>query len=374
LLELVVEDNSLDDELERWVVATADPRLSYARSSERRDVVANFDAALSRARGRYVAFVGDDDCATSALVDVAQWALKEDLEAVVPSCRAYYLWPGTMYQLDGPRFAGTLTVPAFTGVVRSVDPLRELDRCLRSGGTSFGLMPRAYHGLVLRERLEDIRARAGTSFPGPSPDMSSAVALSLGVRRACAVDFPLFVDGASPPSTGGMGAAKRHEGALEDKEFLPVASVSGWSTVVPRFWSGTTIWAEDVVQALRAFSRQDLLQSFNVGRLHARCLVFNRSYSTVTVQNFMPAVASCNRSPLNDLAECAAGFFGAWIERADSLVRRYGRRIGLGGGRVWAGIRDVEQATSTFLRSDAYVRALNDRHPCALWGLGGKST
>src|SRR5207245_10819585 len=102
-------------------------------------------------------------------------------------------------------------------------------------------MPRAYHGIVLRERLEEVRAQAGTSFPGPSPDMASAVALSLRITSVAAVDYPIFVDGASPRSTGGMGAAKQHEGALEDRDFLPSSSVKGWSRVVPRFWSGTTI-------------------------------------------------------------------------------------------------------------------------------------
>src|SRR2546427_379615 len=157
LMEVVVEDNSVHEELERWVRAHGDSRLSYARTSQQRDVVANFDAALSRARGHYVAFIGDDDCATPGLVEAAKWAYDRGYEAVVPLCRAYYLWPGTFYRFDGRRFAGTLTVPAFRGSTYSVNPLRELDHCLRSGGTSFGLMPRAYHAIVLRCSLQEDR-------------------------------------------------------------------------------------------------------------------------------------------------------------------------------------------------------------------------
>jgi len=60
-IEILVMDNASTDETPTIVAGFADPRVRYHRQSENLGVVGNWGDGLSRARGEFVAFLGDDD-------------------------------------------------------------------------------------------------------------------------------------------------------------------------------------------------------------------------------------------------------------------------------------------------------------------------
>ena len=117
-----------------------------------------------------------------------------------------------------------------------------------------------------------------------------------------------------------MGAAKRHIGRLEDQPFLPADSVAAWSDLVPRFWSGPTIWAEDVVQALTAVGRSDILREFNAPKVHARCMALHPQWWRLTLPNLLRACRETGIGPLRGLGSFSYHYGETWLARARALV------------------------------------------------------
>jgi glycosyltransferase involved in cell wall biosynthesis len=285
--EIVVHDNS-DDENLRYAFKEfqSDNRLHYYYRHERMGVNDNFTLATEASHGEYVCFIGDDDGVTEEILLAANWAKDNNLDALYPSGMAHYLWPDVERQIYGKTDSGTLMLENFSGKIKHIKPEIEIIRCAKDAGQNFHSLPRSYFGIVKKSVLERVKIKTGSYFPGPSPDLSSAVAVALLANRIVDINYPLFIHGTGAKSFGGLGLDKKHIGRLEDWPHLSKQHIDNWSLIVPRIFSGETIWAEDVVQALRATDREDLLKYFNVPLLHAMCLVFHPDYIPNILENY----------------------------------------------------------------------------------------
>lgn len=272
--EIVIQDNSDTNTLEATVAAWGDARIRYAYRRERLPIDLNCEAAVRQARGTYVCMLGDDDglLLDESLRMLAQ-AASAGVDAVVPSA-SFYAWPGLTHATWGS-VGGRLDAARWNGQVRPVDVAGELRRTLRWCGTrGLGTMPRVYQGFVAREALERLRVRAGTAFPGPSPDMANAVGLCAVVSRAVAIDYPFIVMGHSAGSGGGMGAARQHQGDIRAQPHLPPDTADRWDPRIPFFWSGPTIYAQSIVDALARLDPPVPDAVPSMPSLYASCLVF----------------------------------------------------------------------------------------------------
>ncbi len=282
-LEVVVQDNSDDDKAETGLkLLASDSRLRYNRSREKLSMSDNFAEGLRLSTGEYIAFLGDDDGINPELMAAVRWAKAKGLDAVVGSPSAKYYWPDVAFTLYGGALSGSLAVKPFTGRVDYPDPGVEILRCVHNAGLGFGKLPKIYHGAVRREFMEKVLDGTGTYFPGPTPDMSGAVAVANYVRRYAYVDYPLFISGTGKRSGGGTGAAKKAEWTIESVPWFSRQHVEAWSDLVPRFCNATTLWSEDVIQALKAVGRGDRLKNYNALYLYARCLVLHPTQKAKT--------------------------------------------------------------------------------------------
>jgi hypothetical protein len=352
-LQVVVQDNSDADDLETWARGITDSRLVYSRVAEPLDVVANFSAGMASAQAEYVTFLGDDDGLNPEVADAALWAREHDVDVLLDGLAARYYWPDQEFRYYGKASAGSLELRSFGGRVSWPSPAHELARCARAGGVRFFDLPRAYYGLVKRTCLETVRRQAGSYFPGPSPDLASSVALAASVSRVCKVDYPLFIPGTGRRSTGGLGAMKQHIGRLEDWPHLPQESVRKWSPIVPRFFSGPTIWAEDYVQAATAMGRTDLLNDLNLGLLHAICLVGNPQFTPLILRNLFPALHHCGQSVIRGILDLLVGYCLQWKDRGVSVLRHAAVHAQVLGFKRIGGVTnifDAVQVHSAYLR------------------------
>jgi len=343
-MELVVQDNSDDGELEEFAGTLHDPRVKYNRDRDKVDANRNFERGAELATGRYITFLGDDDGVNPELLDAVSWCDAMGIEAIVTSRPAQYRWPDHRYRYYGSAFSGSLELSAFTGTVAWPDPDEELRSCARAAGGSAARLPRVYYGAVKRSSFDAVRDRTGTYFPGPSPDLSSAVALGTVVKRICWVDYPLFVPGASGRSMAGLGSVKKHIGRLEDWPHVPAKAVRDWSPLVPRFFGGPTIWGEDVVQALKAAGREDLLAEFNIPLLHAICAVFHPKEISITLRNFYRALGQARKGRLRGTMEFLGSCVSIFILRCRKLVERIRWDSARPPGRRVKGVKDIEEA------------------------------
>lgn len=320
---MVVQDSSDSRDLCEWIrILGSDHRLVYNFSPTPLSMTENFDQGVSLASGEYVCLIGDDDGVSPQIVEAAQWAKANDIDALVPEQRAHYGWPDLRQRYHGAAKAGVLELWPFSGGAKLVDPEQELRKCAKHAAQQFAYLPRVYYGLVRRTCMQELRRQTGTYFPGVSPDLAAAAGVASFVHSVCIVDYPLFVPGSSAGSNAGLSSLKKHVGRLEDQSQLPKRYVQNWSALVPKFYSVQTIWAEALVTTLRLTQRTDVVSDFNVPLLHAMCVVFNPRYSWLVLSNLIRALRAQRRNLVVGVSRFGYEYLRTWGLRARALYNR----------------------------------------------------
>lgn len=285
-LEIVVVDNGFGNELSNWIEKLTDSRLLYHRIVGWVSVIDNFETGLKIANGNYLCTIGDDDGVNPEIMEVVKWADNEKFDAIIPSLSADYSWPDLKLKYYGSVRSGLLRWNKVYKSPFKPNLNEEVLKCMKSGGQSFGFMPKIYYGIVKKDCVDEIVKKAGRFFLGVSPDMCASVALACIVKNPICVDYPVFVPGSSAKSTAGSSGMKQHHGSLSEQKHLPANCEDSWPIEVPMFFAVQTVWSQSAIATIKALHRLDYLKVFNHERLHALCLVFNHKYSDKVVRNY----------------------------------------------------------------------------------------
>jgi glycosyltransferase involved in cell wall biosynthesis len=277
-IEIIVQDNS-DDNLTSDLIKSLkyDFRLIYNHIRGDLKMVNNFSIGFELSKGEYVTFIGDDDAVTSELIDAVLWAKNKNLEALVSSSIPKYYWPDIKHKLYGNSFSSSTMIKSFTNEIIYPDPIEELNNCASISGMNLCKLPKAYHGVVKRNLFSIIKKKTGTYFPGPTPDMSSAVALATIIKKYIYLDYPLYISGTGKTSGGGAGTEKKHDWKLNKIPWLSKKTIDLWSDLMPYYASGTTLWAEGFIQAITSMNFK-IKNKFNYSYLYGRCLANDKNY------------------------------------------------------------------------------------------------
>lgn len=344
--EIVVCDNSVQpraDEFRaafgahRSVVYHADP-MPVSQSD-------NYERAVAMATGDYVTMIGDDDGVAWGLLQIADWMDRHDIDAFFPGF-SVYLWPGVSARFAAPNEDGRLSFGPRASP-RLVDAQGQRKAVLASGSTSLENLPRLYYGLVRRTCLDRVRADAGAFFPGPSPDMANAFALSYVVGKLAVAELPVFIAGNSRKSAAGMGLRGHHVGEIPGLPFLPRNTTEKWNPGIPYFWSGQTIWCQSAFTAAAAMGRAAEFEGENSYRkLYARALVFQPGFAMRTVRALRARHPGLGRQVI-ELAVTTTIAASLWFSRVSGFIRRRLRaRAGpVASGTQVQGLPSVTDAT-----------------------------
>lgn len=275
ILEIVVQDNSDDNKLiTTYLTTNKDKRISYYHTTQKLSQTGNSDQAVLNAKGEYICFIGDDDGVMPYIVEVVQWMKKENIE-VVKSYKPNYSWPGLQSTYMETDKTGVLKHKDFTYKTIEVNLKEVLNHNLSRGGAAINKLPCLYHGIVSKRVLEKIYTKTKSFFPGPSPDMANAIALCFFANKFVYTHFPVVVSGKSSSSIGGKGVLHQHVAKIDDVKHLPENTKREWTTKIPKFWTGPTIWAESVVKSLEACGQKEKIKKLNFTHLYAYLMVFN---------------------------------------------------------------------------------------------------
>lgn len=268
-IELVIQDNS-DDNKDFLVYLD---KLNYSfiiynHTSGQIPMSVNSDKAVLNSTGEYICFLGDDDGVTQRIVEGVHWMKENGVEAVKPVVPSYY-WPDAKEGRDINQSA-TIFYKKYDGKVRYLSAYDELIKVLKAGIPDRGDLPLAYHAIVSREAMDRIYNKCGTYFPGNSPDIANAVALSLVVKKYAIVNSPWTISGKCVFGGGGVSApGKKYPPDISDMSwFLPDAE-KHWDKLIPRIAVGETIWPESAISALKKMGREDLLEIINLKKLYS---------------------------------------------------------------------------------------------------------
>lgn len=317
-VELVIQDNS-DDNTD-FVVYLNNLKYNFIKYDYTHGQIPmseNSDKAILNSTGEFVCFLGDDDGLTRYALNCARWMKNNGVEAVKSSTINYY-WPD-ISQGSQKKPTSVLKYNTFTGKVSNLSPLNELEKVLKKGITDRGRMPLVYHSIVRRDVLDKVYNLVGTFFPGNSPDISNAVALSLTVNKYAYIDFPLAFSGWSVFHGGGVHATgkKGHPEINEVPWFRP-NSDQNWDKRVPRVAAGAFIWADSAISALNKMGAGHLYKEINFNKMYASFVVNNPSY----IQR------------VKDVYTDKIGYFMCYYfitvkKYSDALCRRVGWSLGL---------------------------------------------
>lgn len=279
-IELIIQDNSdLDSNHDFLSLLNTikDPRISYSYTRDDLSVVENCDRAVAKSKGEYVTLIGDDDIFSKHLIQFIEICRNTSVDAFLP-VKATYTWPDVQPRFYKNKLSGIFRVTHFSGKTKKIDVNTILQRVIKLGGTQILNLPCIYHGAIKRTVLEQIFKESGSYFPGPSPDMANAIALCKFVKNYIVIDIPLIISGHSVSSAGGQGAQGQHFGDISKVKHLPKDTATNWTSEVPFYWSGNTIYAESVIQALKRMNMSQYLKLFNFAYLYASCLVFDPKF------------------------------------------------------------------------------------------------
>jgi len=134
-------------------------------------------------------------------------------------------------------------------------------------------MPKLYNGIVEKALLQKIYDVCGTYFPGPSPDMANAVALSIIEDKYYYIDFPVIIGGHSSNLGGGANRYKHKYGPLEEQAFIDKKEIDNWDPKLPKIWASRTVWPESAITAFKAMDKTDYLNKIDYEELYRKMLI-----------------------------------------------------------------------------------------------------
>jgi Glycosyl transferase family 2 len=277
-LEVIVQDNSETASLKDFVAILGDKRIRYRYNAKPLSMHENFELGIDDARGEFVCAIGDDDgiMVRAALASLRE-AKAEGADAVLTEMYSYS-WPGTRHKIWGEMGGPVFIQRVFPAEQKHVvNAKAEVEKLFKNGSIGgLGFLPRVYQGYVSKNSLDALKQHSGTYFPGGSPDLANAVGIVPFVQKVLFDPSVTLITGHSPRSGGGQGSAGRHHAELEKTSHLPAATIRDWDPGIPRFWSGTTIYAQTAVEAAKAVGLTPVT-AFNYARVCVACFIFQPS-------------------------------------------------------------------------------------------------
>lgn len=356
-VEIIVRDNSHQPLHDEFLSAfTGFENVVYVFDPNPVSQSENYERAVSIARGDYVTMIGDDDGISWGLLELSAWMDRFEIDAVFPGF-SVYLWPGVRTRLSSASEAdGTLIYAGPDGPPQLIDVNEEREKVLRSGCTTLAELPRLYYGLVSKRILDDVRRAAGSYFPGPSPDMANAYALSYFVSKFAVTSLPLFIAGNSRKSNAGLGLRGRHVGEIASLPFLPVDTTQSWNHDIPFFWSGQTIWCQSAYSAARAIGKaEEFRQKNHFARLYAKLLVFQPGFTPRTIKAFKHRHSNSGLTRMSVHAVYTLVLASAsWASRATGLMLRLVKSVLVKS----TALKHVEQLPNVSAASQAVDRVM----------------
>lgn len=269
-VEIIIQDNSDDNSMSSYFAPYESEQIIYHYHEGVLSFVENFSEAVALSHGEYVCMIGDDDGVLPIIEQVADYCVRKNLDAFVPALSAVYSWPCSTPYLPGGE-KGYLYIAPMTAKIEKLDCDSARKNLMRHSFQEYQTtgVPRLYHGIVSRKKLDEIKDRTGHYFGGLTPDMYMAVALSYVCKKVEKASFPITISGICPTSGSAASATGAHTGEMADAPHFKGHTEYNWKEQIPYVYSVETIWAETALQAMAELGDVAQIDSVNYAYLMA---------------------------------------------------------------------------------------------------------
>ena len=267
-IQIAVADNSATEKIKNYITQLNHPAVDYIYDSGGVSFIENYNRATELAKGEFVIMLGDDYTILPNCVELAALMKEKDVDAISSNIYVEYFWPGT--QASGK---GLLLIPRFSKTLKKINSRKNLKALLKGGILEYHSydLPKLYHGIVRKSKLDEVKRKVGSYYRGLSPDIYSAVALAIVIEKGYILDFPLSIAGVCKASASFHEDKRAHCGSLADMPHLKYRKEPyKWNDIIPRFNSGYTVWANSALDAIADFKKQDLISHFDNYKFYRR--------------------------------------------------------------------------------------------------------
>ena len=265
LIEFVIGDNSKNNTIFlNFLTKINDKRIKYFHFKQKLSQSENMNLSISKSNYEYITAIGDDDFVLEHIVDLVKTAKFRKIDAV-KFIKPVYTW-------KSKNFSGRLYLPNFKMKFIKKKSPHQLEQMIKKCGTSMDNNPSVYHGLISRKLLNKIYKKFQNYCPGPSPDIASCIAILYSTKYFFIYDGPIVVSGNASRSMAGLGLKGKHYGEIKDQKHLPSFLEKKWSSQIPFYWSGPTIWAQSVFSTL---SKVNQSNNLNYSYLYAFLIIYH---------------------------------------------------------------------------------------------------
>ena len=257
--ELIIQDNSDSLLLFDYAKKITDSRLVYNYTPPPFTSIENFNKVISLSKGKYLCFIGDDDCVSPEIFKTVRWANKNNIDSIVPSLSSIYWWPDATNKIkEKEKDNGHLEIRKLTLMIKEFSTIGEVEKLMKNGASKY---------------LNLIKQKTGNFIGGLSPDIYLAVALSTVINKIVRIDYPLTIPGICNASTSYSTAINSNRGGFE--AFLSTRSRGKykWAKQVPKIPTGINVWADTALTSLTDLEEFSLKKKFSVTKLLLSSLI-----------------------------------------------------------------------------------------------------
>lgn len=301
-VQVVIQDNSDDNRLLKMLEEyNNDGRLKYNYSPNVLSFVDNFSYAVENSDGEYICIIGDDDGINYEIFEMVRWAKANNIDAIKPATNNVYIWPNTgISNINSRLDSGYLMINKITANISIDHPKNELKKLLHNGCQKYLTLNlvKLYHGIVKKSKIKEVKDITGHYFGGLSPDIYSAISLSIVTSKILCIDYPLTISGVCKKSGSADSVTGKHTGNYEDAPHLVGHENYDWSNEVPKFYSVETIWADSSLAAIKDMNQSYLLDHFKEESLVAYCVTKYSKYSALIKRHYFDRMNKQNVSEL----------------------------------------------------------------------------
>ena len=353
-VELIVSDTSTNTELydrlsDDLNLIIKHPLLKYYRPEMKLDMTGNHNFAVSKAKGEYICLIGDDDCISIDAINAAEWANKNNIDIIAPKVMSNYVWPDFKSLVFNNSHSSRLYLPRKIGGIKILNSVEAINVFLRNAAQGTDNLPKIYHGIVKKSIIDKIHTITGNYFFGSSPDVSGAVALSLCSNSFLEVSFPLTIPGASGGSNTGRSALNQHKGELKNEIQTNSFIDTGWSDLIPHFFSVETVWAHAAIETIIKINEKHLY-NFNFEKLIALCQIKHPEFESEIDQSILNIVRYKEINIIRFRIYVFVNKCLYYASRAQYIVKRGLIPTAAGGRKFIGNINNIEEASDAFLK------------------------
>lgn len=260
-IHIAISDNSRTQLVKDFIADLNHPLIDYVYDNSEFPISVNYSKATTIAKGEYVIMIGDDDTILPNTVEIASFMKHKNIDAISSNIFVQYFWPNTQ-----PSGKGLLIIPSYSKSFNKQQSKKNLEALLKGGILDYHQynLPKFYHGIVKKSKLDEVRNKVGTYFKGLSPDIYAAVTLALVVDQAYIFDYPLSIAGICRSSGSHYEDKRAHCGPISEMQHLRQRSVPyEWNDLIPKFNSEYSVWSNSAIDALKDMGELNLLKEFN---------------------------------------------------------------------------------------------------------------